>query len=239
MLPLSLFASTQFTAANVITFVVYGGHRRGAVPAAHPAAAALRVYGPWRRASRCSRSPRSRWSLSTPVGRPGGADRPPAADQRRGPVLVGVGLALFTRITASGGLRHRGAACRAGLRLRTGRDRGPADVHRAGRGARGARGHRVGGQQRRGPGGRASSRWPCCPRRAGSPATPTGTRTCSQPRSTPRHSSRGALCIAGGVLAVFTIRNPARDAGAGQRGGRAGPLRSGHSQAAVSSAAAR
>ena len=46
MLPLSLFASTQFTAANVITFVVYGGDRRGAVPAAHPAAAGLRVHRP-------------------------------------------------------------------------------------------------------------------------------------------------------------------------------------------------
>ena len=35
----------------------------------------------------------------------------------------------------------------------------------------------------------------------------------------------GALCVAGGVLAVFTIRNPARVAGA-SRAGRAGPLRS-------------
>ena len=52
MLPLSLFASTQFSATNAITFVVYGG--------IGGALFLLPIHlqqVSWRRASRCSRSP--------------------------------------------------------------------------------------------------------------------------------------------------------------------------------------
>ena len=188
MLPLSLFASTQFTATNVITFVVYGGI--GGALFLLPIQL-QQVSGYTALEAGISLLPVTAITLvlSRALRRPGGADRPPAADER------GTGAGRHRpgpvhpdhRIRR---LRHRGAARRAGVRLRPGRDRGPADLHRAGRGARGARGDRLGGQQRRGPGGRAHRRGRCCPPRAGSPATPTGTRTCSRPGSTPRRSSR-------------------------------------------------
>ena len=80
MLPLSLFASTQFTATNVITFVVYGGIG-GARPAAHPAAAGLRVH---RAGGGHLAAPghRDHAAAVAALWRPGGADRPAAADER-------------------------------------------------------------------------------------------------------------------------------------------------------------
>jgi hypothetical protein len=46
MLPLSLFTSGQFTAANVVTFAVYGALGGATVPAAHRTAAGIRIDSP-------------------------------------------------------------------------------------------------------------------------------------------------------------------------------------------------
>ena len=100
MLPLSLFASTQFTATNVITFVVYGGiggalfllpiqlQQVSGYTALEAGISLLPVTAITLALSRRS------GALAARIG--------PRLQMSVGPVLVGVGLALFTRITASG-----------------------------------------------------------------------------------------------------------------------------------------
>ena len=158
MLPLHLFASTQFTATNVITFVVYGGiggalfllpielQQVSGYTALEAGISLLPVTAITLVLSRRS------GALAARIG--------PRLQMSVGPVLVGARPGPVHPDHRVRRLPHRGAARRAGVRLRPGRDRGPADVHRAGRGARGARGHRLGGQQRRGPGGGAHRRGP-------------------------------------------------------------------------------
>ena len=74
MLPLNLFASSQFTATNVVTFVVYGGIG-GALFLLPIQLQQVSGYTALAvRASRCCRSPRSRWRCpSGPVRWPPGS----------------------------------------------------------------------------------------------------------------------------------------------------------------------
>ena len=100
MLPLSLFASTQFTATNVITFVVYGGiggalfllpielQQVSGYTALQAGISLLPVTVITLALSQAS------GALATRIG--------PRLQMTVGPVLVGIGLALFTRITGSG-----------------------------------------------------------------------------------------------------------------------------------------
>ncbi|MGH3421734.1 MAG: MFS transporter, partial [Streptosporangiaceae bacterium] len=100
MLPLSLFASTQFTATNVITFVVYGGiggalfllpiqlQQVSGYTALEAGISLLPVTVITLLLSRRS------GALAARIG--------PRLQMTVGPVLVGIGLALFARITASG-----------------------------------------------------------------------------------------------------------------------------------------
>ena len=100
MLPLSLFASTQFTATNVITFVVYGGiggalfllpielQQVSGYTALQAGISLLPVTVITLALSQAS------GVLVTRIG--------PRLQMTVGPVLVGIGLALFTRITGSG-----------------------------------------------------------------------------------------------------------------------------------------
>ena len=100
MLPLHLFASTQFTATNVITFVVYGGiggalfllpielQQVSGYTALEAGISLLPVTAITLALSRRS------GALAARIG--------PRLQMSVGPVLVGAGLALFTRITASG-----------------------------------------------------------------------------------------------------------------------------------------
>jgi hypothetical protein len=100
MLPLHLFASTQFTATNLITFVVYGGiggalfllpielQQVSGYTALEAGISLLPVTAITLVLSRRS------GALAARIG--------PRLQMSVGPVLVGLGLALFTRITASG-----------------------------------------------------------------------------------------------------------------------------------------
>jgi EmrB/QacA subfamily drug resistance transporter len=100
MLPLNLFASGQFTAANVVTFVVYGGiggalfllpiqlQEVSGYTALESGIALLPVT-----AITLALSQRS-GALADKIG--------PRLQMSVGPVLVGLGLCLFTLITASG-----------------------------------------------------------------------------------------------------------------------------------------
>ncbi len=100
MLPLNLFASGQFTSANVVTFVVYGGiggalfllpiqlQQVSGYSALESGIALLPVT-----AITLALSQRS-GALADKIG--------PRLQMSVGPVLVGIGLGLFTLITASG-----------------------------------------------------------------------------------------------------------------------------------------
>jgi hypothetical protein len=100
MLPLSLFASTQFTATNLITFVVYGGiggalfllpielQQVSGYTALEAGISLLPVTAITLALSRRS------GALAARIG--------PRLQMTVGPVLVGIGLALFSRITSSG-----------------------------------------------------------------------------------------------------------------------------------------
>ena len=100
MLPLGLFASTQFSATNAITFVVYGGiggalfllpielQQVSGYTALQAGISLLPVT-----VITLALSSRS-GALATRIG--------PRLQMTVGPVLVGIGLALFSRITGSG-----------------------------------------------------------------------------------------------------------------------------------------
>jgi EmrB/QacA subfamily drug resistance transporter len=100
MLPLSLFASTQFTATNLITFVVYGGiggalfllpielQQVSGYTALEAGISLLPVTVITLALSRRS------GALAARIG--------PRLQMTVGPVMVGIGLALFSRITSSG-----------------------------------------------------------------------------------------------------------------------------------------
>ena len=131
MLPLSLFASRQFSGANAVTFVVYGalggalfllagraaggGGLQPAELGARPAA------GDGGHAAFSARS----GQLSARIG--------PRLQMSVGPLVVGAGLALLARATTPGSYWVQVFPAVAALRRRPGRHRGAADLDRHGR----------------------------------------------------------------------------------------------------------
>ena len=100
MLPLNLFASGQFTSANVVTFVVYGGI--GGALFLLPIQL-QEVSGYTALASGIALLPVTAITLALSQRSGALADKiGPRLQMSVGPVLVGVGLGLFTLITASG-----------------------------------------------------------------------------------------------------------------------------------------
>ena len=100
MLPLNLFASGQFTSANVVTFVVYGGI--GGALFLLPIQL-QEVSGYTALASGIALLPVTAIALALSQRSGALADKiGPRLQMSVGPVLVGVGLGLFTLITASG-----------------------------------------------------------------------------------------------------------------------------------------
>ena len=151
MLPLSVFRSRQFSAANAVTFVVYGalGGALFLVPvvlqevcgySALEAGTALLPIT----AIMLTLSARSA-ALSARIG--------PRLQMTVGPLVIAAGLALFTRVHGNGDYLTQvlPAVLVFGARARD--QRGAAHRDRAVRRARRARRHRLGGQQRRGAGG--------------------------------------------------------------------------------------
>ncbi len=100
MLPLNLFGSGQFTSANVVTFVVYGGIG-GALFLLPIQLQEVSGYSPLE--SGIALLPVTAITLALSQRSGELADRiGPRLQMSVGPVLVGIGLGLFTLITASG-----------------------------------------------------------------------------------------------------------------------------------------
>ena len=151
MLPLSVFRSRQFSAANAVTFVVYGalGGALFLVPvvlqevcgySALEAGTALLPIT----AIMLAFSARSA-ALSARIG--------PRLQMTVGPLVIAAGLGPVHEGGGQRGLPDPGAARGSRVRFRAGDQRGAAHRDRAGRRARRARRHRLGGQQRRGADG--------------------------------------------------------------------------------------
>ena len=151
MLPLGIFRSRQFSAANAVTFVVYaalGGLLflvptvlqvvHGYSPVAAGTALLPVTFIMLLLSSRSG-------ALAARIG--------PRLQMTVGPLVIAASLALFTLIAGLRQLPDRGAARGAGVRVRGGDHGGAADRDRVvGRPGR-ARGRGLRGQQRRGPGG--------------------------------------------------------------------------------------
>jgi EmrB/QacA subfamily drug resistance transporter len=214
MLPLNLFASTQFSATNAITFVVYGGiggalfllpiqlQQVSGYTALEAGISLLPVTAITLALSRRS------GALATRIG--------PRLQMSVGPVLVGIGLALFGRITASGDYVTEvlpavlvfgfGLAVTVAPLTSTVLDAVPAEHA----GIASAVNNDV---------ARAAALIAVALLPAAGGITGDAYRhpNVFSPGFHTASLISGALCVAGGVLAVFTIRNPARVAGAGQR----------------------
>src|ERR1700722_18122199 len=214
MLPLSLVASTQFTATNLITFVVYGGiggalfllpielQQVSGYTALEAGISLLPVTAITLVLSRRS------GALAARIG--------PRLQMSVGPVLVGLGLALFTRITASGDYVTEvlpavlvfgfGLAVTVAPLTSTVLDAVPAEHA----GIASAVNNDV---------ARAAALIAVALLPAAGGITGDAYRH-ADVFSAGFHTASlisGALCVAGGVLAVFTIRNPARVAGASRQ----------------------
>ena len=150
MLPLGVFASRQFSAANAVTFVIYGalGGTLFLLPTVLQEAAG---YSPL--ASGAALLPVTLIMLTLSA-------RSGALAARIGPRLqMSVGPARHRGRAAPvhaggrlGRLHHRRAAGGARVRVRAGHQRGPADLNRPVGGAGRPLRYRLGGEQRRGPG---------------------------------------------------------------------------------------
>jgi hypothetical protein len=216
MLPLNLFASTQFTATNVITFVVYGGiggalfllpiqlQQVSGYTALEAGISLLPVTVITLLLSRRS------GALAARIG--------PRLQMSVGPVLVGIGLALFTRITASGDYLTEvlpavlvfGFGLAVTVAPLTSTVLGAAPAERAGVASA------VNNDVARAAALIAVALLPAAGGITGDAyqhpdVFSAGFHTASL--------ISAGLCVAGGVLAVFTVRNPARAAGAGPEAG--------------------
>ena len=210
LLNLKLFASTQFTAANTVTFIVYAalGGALFLLPiqlqqvsgytaleagiSLLPVTVIMLLLSARSGALAARIGPRLQMTVgpAPPRGRPG-AVRP------HRPVRQ---------------LRHRGAPRRRRVRVRRGRQRRPADHDRAGGRPGRARGDGIGGQQRRRPRRLAHRRRGAARRGRASGSSYLHPAQFSAGFHTASYISAG-LCVFGGVLAAVTIRNPARPAG--------------------------
>ena len=207
MLPLGVFRSRQFTAANAETFVVYAA-LGGLLFLLPIVLQVVSGYSPL--AAGASLLPVTFIMLTpvVPLRQAGLPDRAPAADVGRaaGHRRVVPAVHQDRRVRR---LPVRGAARGAGVRAGRGDHGRAADRDRHGRRAGRSRGRRLGGQQRRGPGGR--------PDRGGGAAR--AGRHHREQLPAPRALAHGfrmaaviaaVFCAAGGVLAALTIRNPSR-----------------------------
>ena len=200
MLPLEVFASRQFSAANAVTFVVYAalGGLLFLVPTVLQVA---HGYSPVEAGTALLPVTVIMLALSSRSGALA-ARIGPRLQMTVGPLVIAASLLLFTRLGSSGDYLDRGAASGGGVRPRRGHQRGPADRDRPVRGPGRARRDRLGGQQRRRPGGRpdrgsGAARAGRHHRRqlpASGPSSPTASRW--QP-SLPRCSARPAACSPG------------------------------------------
>ena len=220
MLPLSLFASAQFTAANLITFVVYGGiggvlfllpielQQVSGYSALQAGMSLLPVT-----AITLALSSRS-GALAARIG--------PRLQMTVGPVLVGAGLALFTLTGPSGDYLTEvlpavtvfgfGLAVTVAPLTSTVLDAAPAE--RAGIASA------VNNDVARAAALIAVALLPAAGGITGNayrnaPVFSAGFHTASL--------ISAGLCAAGGALAFFTVRNPARDAGPGLPAARPAP----------------
>ena len=214
MLPLSLFASTQFTATNLITFVVYGGiggalfllpielQQVSGYTALQAGISLLPVT-----AITLALSSRS-GALSARIG--------PRLQMIAGPVLVGIGLALFARITASGDYVTEvlpavlvfGFGLAVTVAPLTSTVLGAVPAEHAGIASA------VNNDVARAAALIAVALLPAAGGITGDAyrhpdVFSAGFHTASL--------ISGALCVAGGVLAIFTVRNPPRAAGVRRR----------------------
>ena len=153
MLPLGLFASRQFSAANAVTFVVYAA-LGGLLFLVPTVLQVVHGYSPLESGTALLPVTFIMLALSARSGRLA-ARIGPRLQMSVGPLVIAASLLLFARLGGIGRLRDRRAACGGGVRVRGGDHGGAADRHRPGRRPGGPCGHRLGGQQRRSPGGRA------------------------------------------------------------------------------------
>ena len=182
MLPMDIFASRQFSAANVVTLLVYAA--LGAmffllvvqlqVVAGFGALAAGSALLPITIIMLLLSS--ASGQLAERIG--------PRLPMTVGPLLAGDGIPAAAENRPGHLVRDRRAARRRRHRARTRPDRGSADRDRAGRRRRSSRRHRQRRQQRRRPRRRTARRRgdPGC--WSASPATPTPNQRCSTPGST-------------------------------------------------------
>ena len=214
MLPLSLFTSTEFTATNVITFVVYGGiggalfllpielQQVSGYTALQAGISLLPVTVITLALSQAS------GALATRIG--------PRLQMTAGPVLVGIGLALFTRITGSGDYLTEvlpavvvfGFGLAVTVAPLTSTVLGAAPAERAGIASA------VNNDVARAAALIAVALLPAAGGITGDayrdpPVFSAGFHTASL--------ISAGLCVAGGVLAFFTIRNPAPSPGMARR----------------------
>ncbi len=191
MLPLRLFASRQFSAANAVTFVVYAA-LGGLLFLVPTVLQVVHGYSPLESGTALLPVTVIMLALSARSGRLA-ARIGPRLQMSVGPLVLAASLLLFGRLGGSGDYLTVGAARGGGVRVRGGDHGGAADRHRPGRRPGGSRGRRLGGQQRRGPGGRAD--------RGGGAAGPGGHHRGNLPgpgRAGPRLQDGGA--DRGGVL---------------------------------------
>jgi EmrB/QacA subfamily drug resistance transporter len=220
MLPLGLFASTQFTATNVITFVVYGGiggalfllpielQQVSGYTALQAGISLLPVT-----AITFALSSRS-GALAARIG--------PRLQMTVGPVLVGIGLALFARISGSGDYLTEvlPAVVVFGFGLAVTVAPLTSTVLEAVPSEHAGIASAVNNDVARAAALIAVALLPAA-----------GGITSDAYRDPPVFSAgfhtasliSAGLCVAGGVLAFFTIRNPARAPGAAQPGTRPAP----------------
>ncbi len=216
IMPLDMFASAQFSTANVATFVVYAalGGAFFLLPiqlevvsgysALEAGIALLPVT-----VIMLLLSARS-GALAQRIG--------PRLQMTVGPLVIAAGLALFARIGPGGDYLTEVLPAMVVFGFGLCHQRGAADGHGAGRGPGRARWHRLGHQQRRGPRGRPDRR-----RRAARGGRPVRsrhicTRSSSRPGSGWRRSSRPACVSAAASCARCSSATPPRRAGAGPSG---------------------
>jgi EmrB/QacA subfamily drug resistance transporter len=221
MLPLNLFASGQFTSANVVTFVVYGGIG-GALFLLPIQLQEVSGYSPLESGIALLPVTAITLALSQRSGALAGKIGP-RLQMSVGPVLVGIGLGLFTLITASGdyltevlpGVLVFGFGLAVAVAPLTSTVLAAVPAEHAGMASA------VNNDVARAAALIAVALLPAAGGLTGDayrhpPVFSAGFHTASL--------ISGGLCVAGGVLAAVTIRNPSREKAAAVAASRHGPL---------------
>jgi EmrB/QacA subfamily drug resistance transporter len=221
MLPLNLFGSAQFTSANVVTFVVYGGIG-GALFLLPIQLQVVSGYSPLE--SGIALLPVTAITLALSQRSGALADKiGPRLQMSVGPVLVGIGLGLFTLITASGnyltevlpGVLVFGFGLAVAVAPLTSTVLAAVPAEHAGMASA------VNNDVARAAALIAVALLPAAGGLTGDayrhpPVFSAGFHTASL--------LSGGLCVAGGLLAAVTIRNPSREKAAAVAASRHGPV---------------